>query len=53
MIPAAPIANTYCELEAGATQVDTSILGIGKRNGIASLGGFLAQMTVIDGAYVQ
>lgn len=28
------IANAYCALEAGATHVDTSVLGIGERNGI-------------------
>ncbi len=38
------IANAYCALEAGATHVDTSILGIGERNGITSLGGLVARM---------
>jgi homocitrate synthase len=28
------IANAYCALEAGATHVDTSVIGIGERNGI-------------------
>lgn len=28
------IANAYCALEAGATQIDTSVVGIGERNGI-------------------
>jgi homocitrate synthase len=28
------IANAYCALEAGATHIDTSVLGIGERNGI-------------------
>jgi homocitrate synthase len=32
------IANAYCALEAGATHIDTSILGIGERNGITPLG---------------
>jgi homocitrate synthase len=46
------IANAYCALEAGATHVDTSVLGIGERNGITTLGGFLARMIVADREYV-
>jgi len=46
------IANAYCALEAGATHVDTSVLGIGERNGITSLGGLLARMIVADHDYV-
>lgn len=38
------VANAYCALEAGATHVDTSVLGIGERNGITPLGGLLARM---------
>ncbi len=38
------IANAYCALEAGATHVDTSVLGIGERNGITPLGGLIARM---------
>ena len=38
------IANSYCALEAGATHVDTSVLGIGERNGITPLGGLVARM---------
>ncbi len=38
------VANAYCALEAGATHVDTSILGIGERNGITPLGGLIARM---------
>ncbi|CAG0946892.1 homocitrate synthase [Anaerolineae bacterium] len=38
------IANAYSALEAGATHIDTSILGIGERNGITPLGGFVARM---------
>ena len=47
------IANAYCALEAGATHVDTSILGIGERNGITSLGGFMARMIAADRDYVR
>ena len=38
------IANAYCALEAGATHIDTSVLGIGERNGIPPLGGMIARM---------
>ena len=47
------IANSYCALEAGATHVDTSVLGIGERNGITPLGGFVARMLVADRDYVR
>jgi homocitrate synthase len=46
------IANAYCALEAGATHIDTSILGIGERNGITPLGGLMARMIVADRDYV-
>ncbi|KAI8882690.1 homocitrate synthase [Backusella circina FSU 941] len=46
------IANAYTALEAGATHIDTCILGIGERNGIPSLGGFLARMYASDRDYV-
>jgi homocitrate synthase len=42
------IANAHAALEAGATHVDTSVLGIGERNGIPSLGGFVARMYAAD-----
>ncbi|PWN21810.1 homocitrate synthase [Microstroma glucosiphilum] len=47
------IANAYTALEAGATHVDTSVLGIGERNGIPSLGGFMARMYTADREYVM
>jgi len=47
------IANAYCALEAGATHVDTSVLGIGERNGITPLGGLMARMIVADPDYVK
>jgi homocitrate synthase len=47
------IANAYCALEAGATHIDTSVLGIGERNGITPLGGFMARMIVADREYVM
>ncbi|MBV7328107.1 homocitrate synthase [Chloroflexi bacterium TSY] len=42
------VANAYCALEAGATHVDTSVLGIGERNGITPLGGLIARMYTDD-----
>ncbi|KAL3962418.1 hypothetical protein ACCO45_003941 [Purpureocillium lilacinum] len=47
------IANAFCALEAGATHVDTSVLGIGERNGITPLGGLLARMLVTSPDYVK
>ena len=38
------IANAYAALEAGATHIDTSVLGIGERNGITPLGGLIARL---------
>jgi homocitrate synthase len=46
------VANAYCALEAGATHIDTSVLGIGERNGITPLGGLMARMIVADRDYV-
>jgi homocitrate synthase len=42
------IANSYAVLEAGGTHIDTSVLGIGERNGITPLGGFIARMYALD-----
>jgi homocitrate synthase len=47
------IANSYAALEAGATHIDTSILGIGERNGITPLGGFVARMYTVNPEYVK
>ena len=47
------IANAFCALEAGATHVDTSVIGIGERNGITPLGGLMARMLVADRDYVK
>ena len=47
------IANAYCALEAGATHVDTSVLGIGERNGITPLGALMARMIAADRDYVK
>ncbi|KAJ2541119.1 homocitrate synthase lys21 [Coemansia sp. RSA 1853] len=47
------IANAYAALQNGATHVDTSVLGIGERNGIPSLGGFIARMYAADKEHVK
>ncbi len=46
------VANATAALEAGATHIDTTILGIGERNGITSLGGLVARLYTLDRAYV-
>lgn len=38
------VANSHAALEAGATHIDTSVLGVGERNGITPLAGFIARM---------
>ncbi|CAH0015216.1 unnamed protein product [Clonostachys rhizophaga] len=45
--------NAFCALEAGATHVDTSVLGIGERNGITPLGAFMARMVVTAPEYTK
>jgi homocitrate synthase len=38
------VANAFAAWEAGATHIDTTVLGIGERNGIASLSGIVARL---------
>lgn len=47
------IANACAALEAGATHIDTTILGIGERNGITPLGGLVARLYTINRSYVE
>jgi homocitrate synthase len=47
------IANACEALSAGATHVDTTILGIGERNGITPLGGLIARLYTLNRGYVQ
>ncbi|KAF3026014.1 Saccharopine dehydrogenase [Neopestalotiopsis sp. 37M] len=47
------VANAFCALEAGATHIDTSVLGIGERNGISPLGALMARMVVTSPEYVK
>ena len=42
------VANAFEAVRAGATHVDVSVLGIGERNGITPLGGFLARMYTVN-----
>lgn len=47
------VANACAALEAGATHIDTTILGIGERNGITPLGGLIARLYTLKRAYVE
>ena len=42
------VANAWAAWRAGATHVDTTVLGIGERNGIASLSGLVALLVLHD-----
>ncbi|HKI58284.1 MAG TPA: homocitrate synthase [Trueperaceae bacterium] len=42
------VANAFEAVRSGCTHVDTSVLGIGERNGITPLGGFLARMFTLN-----
>jgi homocitrate synthase len=42
------IANAYAALDAGATHIDVTVLGIGERNGITPLGGLIARLYMIE-----
>lgn len=46
------VANSFIALEAGATHVDTSVLGIGERNGICPLGALMARMMPTSRDYI-
>lgn len=46
------VANAYVALEAGATHIDTTVLGIGERNGITPLGGLVASLIPTDHKYI-
>ncbi|KAK8109485.1 hypothetical protein PG999_007622 [Apiospora kogelbergensis] len=45
-------ANAFVALEAGATHIDTTVLGIGERNGITSLGGLMACLMSTDRRFI-
>ncbi|MGD1703300.1 homocitrate synthase [Dapis sp. BLCC M229] len=42
------IANSFAAFEAGVTHIDTSVLGIGERNGITPLAGLIARLYTLD-----
>ncbi len=47
------IANAFCAYRHGATHIDVTILGIGERNGITPLGGFIARLASLDPHLVE
>ncbi len=47
------IANALCALQGGATHIDTTVLGIGERNGITPLGGLVARLYTLGPALVR
>lgn len=47
------IGNALLAIQAGVTHIDTCILGIGERNGITPLGGFMARMYSIDKDFLR
>jgi homocitrate synthase len=42
------VANALAALEAGATHIDTTVLGIGERNGIVPLSGLVARILTVQ-----
>ena len=47
------VANAFSALQAGATHIDTTVLGIGERNGITAMGALIARLYTYDKALVQ
>lgn len=47
------VANAHAAWQAGATHIDTTVLGIGERNGIASLSGLIARLYLSDPRSVE
>jgi homocitrate synthase len=47
------VANALAALEAGATHVDTTILGIGERNGIVPLSSMMARLHTLQPELVE
>lgn len=47
------VANAWAAYEAGATHLDTTVLGIGERNGIASLSGVVARAALSRDALIE
>ena len=47
------IANAYAAICGGARYVDTTVLGIGERNGITPLGGLVSRLYALDKRLVE
>ena len=47
------VANAFCALQAGATHIDTTVLGIGERNGITPMGALIGRLYSYDTALVD
>ncbi|CAH0028076.1 unnamed protein product [Clonostachys rhizophaga] len=47
------VGNAVTALEAGANHIDTTVLGIGERNGLVPLGAFSARMLVAAPEYTK
>ena len=47
------VANAFCALQAGATHIDTTVLGIGERNGITPMGTLIARLYTCDKSLVE
>jgi homocitrate synthase len=47
------VANAFAALEAGATHIDTTVLGIGERNGIVPLSAMVARLLTVQPALVE
>lgn len=47
------VANALAALEAGASHIDTTVLGIGERNGIVPLSGMIARLVTLQPELVE
>ncbi len=47
------VANAFCALQAGATHIDTTVLGVGERNGITAMGALIARLYTYDKSLVS
>ena len=47
------VANALAALEAGATHIDTTILGVGERNGIVPLSSMMARLLTVQPELVE
>ena len=47
------VANAFCALQAGATHIDTTVLGIGERNGITPMGALIGRLYTCDRSLVD